>query len=49
MEILRTENLPKVYDGKHKVPALGQVNLSAEIQKIAEGNLTYLNHWKGKP
>lgn len=30
MEILRTENLSKVYDGKHKVQALDQVNLSVE-------------------
>ena len=30
MEILRTENLSKTYDGKHKVQALDQVNLSVE-------------------
>ncbi|NLA07589.1 MAG: ABC transporter ATP-binding protein [Firmicutes bacterium] len=30
MEILRTENLSKVYDGKYKVQALDQVNLSVE-------------------
>jgi putative ABC transport system ATP-binding protein len=30
MEILRTENLSKVYDGKCKVQALDQVNLSVE-------------------
>ena len=30
MEILRTENLSKVYRGKHEVQALDQVNLSVE-------------------
>ncbi len=30
MEILRTENLSKIYRGKHEVQALDQVNLSVE-------------------
>jgi len=30
MEILRTENLSKVYHGAHEVQALNEVNLSVE-------------------